>query len=277
VNVRQWAPDVVEYRDLGTGTTYCEGSHFAPDASVRFGVANDDTVTVIFARLDRTWSGTGDLALSFDGKAPYVFDARAGQRGDSVITLVTAPTVARALLRDLAAATRLTVSAGTARTAFALNRATLAAFNACQAAITTGGGAVTRSTARAPLGPSEVALRSSAGGAWLVDGVINGMRGAMFEVDSGASFVVLPRSVADGLVGPADFLGWRTFRMADGNAHQQPKYRLRSLRVGSVVLTDVVCTVGEHEGSTLLGQSFLNRLKTWSIDPQRGVLRLDRG
>jgi predicted aspartyl protease len=79
------------------------------------------------------------------------------------------------------------------------------------------------------------------------------------------------------VVGPADLLGWATFTMADGNTHRQPKYRLHALTVGNITLTDVLCTVGEHEGSTLLGQSFLNRLKTWSIDPRRGVLRLDRG
>ena len=135
----------------------------------------------------------------------------------------------------------LTVTAGTARTAFALNRVTLAAFNACQAAITAGGGGVARPPHRASaLGPSEVALRPGACGACLVDAVINGSRGATLEVDSGASFVVLPRSVADGLVGPADFPGWGTFRMADGNAHRQPKYRLHTLTVGNITLTDVL-------------------------------------
>jgi clan AA aspartic protease (TIGR02281 family) len=277
VDVRQWSSDVTEYRDLGTGTTYCEAPHFAPDAWVRFGVADDnDFVDISFVRLDRTWSGSGELALSFDGRAPYVLAARAVRSG-GVLALVTAPGVARALLRDLAAATWLTVSVSTTRTAFVLDRVTRAAFSACRAALTAGR-AVARPPAGAPApGPNEVALRPSAGGAWLVDGVINGTREATFEVDSGASFVVLPRSLADGLVGPADFIGWGVFTMADGNTHRQPKYRLHSLRVGGILLTDVVCTVAEHEGSTLLGRSFLGRLKTWSIDPQRGVLRLDRG
>jgi hypothetical protein len=79
VNVLQWAPDVVEYRDFGTGSTYCEGPHFAPNARVEFGVADDDSVTVIFARLDRTWSGAGALALSFDGRARIC--SRQGEAG----------------------------------------------------------------------------------------------------------------------------------------------------------------------------------------------------
>jgi predicted aspartyl protease len=51
-------------------------------------------------------------------------------------------------------------------------------------------------------------------------------------------------------------------------------FRIQKLKVGNRVIEDVVATIGNIEGSLLLGQSFLSKLNSWSINNQRHVLIL---
>ncbi len=71
---------------------------------------------------------------------------------------------------------------------------------------------------------------------------------------------------------PQDFLDKRAYTLADGSRELSLRFRIRSLRVGNVELRDVIASVVPSEGSLLLGQSFLSRLKSWSIDNERQVL-----
>jgi clan AA aspartic protease (TIGR02281 family) len=121
---------------------------------------------------------------------------------------------------------------------------------------------------------SEVALMEQ-GSALIVRATINGTATFKFEIDTGAGIVVLPRSVADKLVTPSDFLGMRTYVFGDGRQRVQPTYRLRSITVGGLTATDITCAIGDEEDTFLLGRSFLQRFKSWSIDNQRRVLALE--
>ena len=47
---------------------------------------------------------------------------------------------------------------------------------------------------------------------------------------------------------------------------------IRSLRVGNTVVQNVKAGVVSSKGSLLLGQSFLERFKSWSIDNTKGGL-----
>jgi predicted aspartyl protease len=49
---------------------------------------------------------------------------------------------------------------------------------------------------------------------------------------------------------------------------------IRTLKVGDKALENVVGGIAPVNGSLLLGQSFLNRFKSWSMDNQAGVLIL---
>jgi len=94
--------------------------------------------------------------------------------------------------------------------------------------------------------------------------------------DSGASDVSIPADVFStlirtGTVSSRDFLEKRVYELADGSKQQSQRFRIRSLRVGSLVLRDVVASVAPPAASLLLGQSFLSRLRSWSIDNQRQV------
>jgi predicted aspartyl protease len=78
-----------------------------------------------------------------------------------------------------------------------------------------------------------------------------------------------------GTVLTEDFLGTKTHRLADGSTFPSATFRIRSLKVGNRETANVVAGVAKVEGNLLLGQSFLNRFNSWSIDNQRQLLLLN--
>jgi clan AA aspartic protease (TIGR02281 family) len=107
--------------------------------------------------------------------------------------------------------------------------------------------------------------------------VINGRISLDFTIDSGATDVSIPQNVFStliraGTVLPQDVLDKRAYKLADGSTEFSQRFRIRSLRVGSLELRDVIASVVPSAGSLLLGQSFLSRLKSWSIDNERQAL-----
>lgn len=114
-------------------------------------------------------------------------------------------------------------------------------------------------------------------GALEVPVVINGKISLNFTIDSGATDVSIPATVfstltRDGTVTSEDFLDKRIYKLADGSGELSQRFRIRSLRVGKLEVRDVIASVGDSGGFLLLGQSFLSRLKTWSIDNERQTL-----
>ena len=100
-----------------------------------------------------------------------------------------------------------------------------------------------------------------------------------FVVDSGASTGTIPADVArtliqKGKLTPADRLGFRQFEMANGARQRAEMIVLRSLRVGDRELKDVTASISPAGSPLLLGQSFLKRFKSWSVDNNRRVLML---
>lgn len=125
---------------------------------------------------------------------------------------------------------------------------------------------------------SEVALVES-GGTLTVPVEINETIRLGFVLDSGASDVQIPADVAQtmlrsGTLDRSDFLGQRTYRLADGSTLPSYIFRIRSLRVGNVVVPNVTGAIAPPDGELLLGQSFLSRLTSWSIDNGKRVLAL---
>jgi clan AA aspartic protease (TIGR02281 family) len=128
-------------------------------------------------------------------------------------------------------------------------------------------------------GPVTVALQIR-GGTFIVPVTINAKIELDFTVDSGASTVVVPADVfgtliPTGTITDADLTGKQSFTLADGSTQTQDTFRIRSLKIGDRVLNDVEASVAPSAGSLLLGQSFLRRFKSWSMDNQRGVLVLN--
>jgi hypothetical protein len=118
------------------------------------------------------------------------------------------------------------------------------------------------------------------GGTFLVPVTINGEITLNFTIDSGASDVSIPADVVStlmrtGSLQSSDFFGEEKYRLADGSIVPSPTFNIRSLKVGDRLLKNVKGSVASAKGSLLLGQSFLSRFNSWSIDNKRQVLILN--
>jgi len=114
-------------------------------------------------------------------------------------------------------------------------------------------------------------------GAFVVPVVLNDIMTVKFIVDSGSADVSIPEEVASALMRSgtltgADLLGNKTYMLADGSLVPSKIYRMASLRIGGTVMQNVTVRISAAKSSLLLGQSFLSRLKSWSMDNARQVM-----
>jgi gag-polyprotein putative aspartyl protease len=117
------------------------------------------------------------------------------------------------------------------------------------------------------------------GGIYVVPVLINEAITLNFVVDSGAADVSIPADVVmtlmrTGTLKEADFLGEKTYVLADGSTVPSQTFRIKSLKVGNNVLENVIGSIASVKGGLLLGQSFLSRFKSWSIDNAKHALLL---
>jgi predicted aspartyl protease len=129
------------------------------------------------------------------------------------------------------------------------------------------------------MGESAVPMISD-GGTFKVPVTINRQLTLNFVVDSGAADVSIPADVfmtlvRTGTVTDADFLDKQTYQLADGSTIPSQRFVIRTLKIGDKTLENVVGGIAPVAGSLLLGQSFLSRFKSWSIDNQRRALILN--
>jgi aspartyl protease family protein len=131
---------------------------------------------------------------------------------------------------------------------------------------------------------ADVSVKSVAmqrdGGTYFVPVLINGAITLSFVVDSGAADVSIPADVVltlmrTGTLKETDFLGEKTYVLADGSKVPSQTFRIRSLKIGEKVLENVNASVASVQGDLLLGQSFLGRLKSWSIDNTKHTLTFE--
>ena len=125
--------------------------------------------------------------------------------------------------------------------------------------------------------PEQIVAVEPLYGAFVVPVVLNDVLTAKFIVDSGAADVSITEDMVStlmksGTMTGADLLGSKTYMLADGTMRRGKIYRMASIRIGGMVMEDVTVRIAEGNSSLLLGQSFLRRLKSWSIDNARQVL-----
>jgi hypothetical protein len=111
--------------------------------------------------------------------------------------------------------------------------------------------------------------------------VINSAIKLNFVVDSGASDVNIPADVFSTLVRTntvtqTDITGFRTYKNADGEVLQSKTFVIRALKIGSIEVLNVRAKEAPANAPLLLGQSFLKRFKSWSIDNSTQELILER-
>jgi tetratricopeptide (TPR) repeat protein len=117
------------------------------------------------------------------------------------------------------------------------------------------------------------------GGVYVVPVRFNEMITLSAIVDSGASDMSVPADVVSTLIRTKtitdqDFLGQQTYVLADGSKVPSQQFRIRSLRVGDKTVENVVASIASVNGEILLGQSYLNRFKSWSVDNEQHTLIL---
>lgn len=118
--------------------------------------------------------------------------------------------------------------------------------------------------------PESIPLVQS-GGVYMVPVRINDTITIPFILDSGAADISVPEDVfktlrRTGTVTESDLLPPGTYINADGLASAKQRFTLHQLRVGDRVITDIVASVAPDKAEPLLGQSFLQKLPTWSMD-----------
>jgi predicted aspartyl protease len=128
-------------------------------------------------------------------------------------------------------------------------------------------------------GRIEVKLIKSAG-IFQVPVTINGVIPLNFIIDSGASDIAIPADVfltliRTGTLQPKDFLGTQSYKLADGTIVPSQTFLIETLTVGDKTIQNVIASVSAPSGDLLLGQTFLSRFKSWSIDNNRQVLILN--
>jgi clan AA aspartic protease (TIGR02281 family) len=122
----------------------------------------------------------------------------------------------------------------------------------------------------------EVSLETR-GGTYAVPATINGVIKIKFLLDSGASDVSIPADTVStlarsGTLAESDFIGDATYTLADGSTLKSKRFMLHEMQVGDQILRNVAASVAPVASTPLIGQSFLSRLGSWTIDNQRHVL-----
>jgi clan AA aspartic protease (TIGR02281 family) len=125
--------------------------------------------------------------------------------------------------------------------------------------------------------PGQIVAVEPQYGTFVVPVVLNDVLTAKFIVDSGAADVSITEDMAStlmksGTMTSADLLGSKTYMLADGTMLEGKIYRMASVRIGGMVMKDVTVRIAAAKSSLLLGQSFLRRLKSWSLDNARQVM-----
>lgn len=126
---------------------------------------------------------------------------------------------------------------------------------------------------------NEVKVTDNDGGTYSIN-VSFGNTNQTFILDSGAAETSITSTlerklIADGLITKNDYLPDGLYKIADGSIISQRRAIIKQLKVGEFTVKNVVVSIGDDNSPFLLGRSFLDKFKEWSIDNQRKVLKLN--
>ena len=117
------------------------------------------------------------------------------------------------------------------------------------------------------------------GGVYVVPIRFNGVLTLNGIVDSGAADVSIPSDIVSTLIRTKtitdkDFLGTQTYVLADGSKVPSARFNIQSLQIGDKIVKNVTASVASQKAEILLGQSFLEKFKSWSVDNEKHLLIL---
>ena len=122
-------------------------------------------------------------------------------------------------------------------------------------------------------GERELTISESDGGSYLVFGTVNGAR-IRFLVDTGATDIVLsPSDARKAGIDTGALRYERPYSTANGVGYGAT-VTVDRLEVGAITLSNVPVSVQQAEmGVSLLGMDFLRRLKSYSVQDRKLILR----
>src|SRR5438874_18837 len=121
------------------------------------------------------------------------------------------------------------------------------------------------------------------GGVYMLPVRINDAVTVPFVLDSGAAEIAIPSDVFSiqkrtATIGQSDYLGTGHYSIANGATVTSERYTLHKISIGDhFVVTDVVANVVPSGAEPLLGQSFLQKLPSWTLDNAKHALVLHDG
>lgn len=102
-----------------------------------------------------------------------------------------------------------------------------------------------------------------------------------FILDSGASDVSISKEleqefISEGILTKKNYIAPALYKLADGTIIRCRRFVFPEITVGGFTLKNVVASVGVSEAPLLLGKSFLDGFKRWSIDNSTKELILEK-
>jgi predicted aspartyl protease len=124
---------------------------------------------------------------------------------------------------------------------------------------------------------TEIPLERRGVGVYELPVRINGVLTLKFILDTGAAEVNIPANIAltllqTGAITQSDFLPGGSYKLADGSILKSSRFNIRELDMDGIKIVQVPASIGPANGLLLLGQSFLGRLESWSLDNKRHLL-----
>jgi len=125
---------------------------------------------------------------------------------------------------------------------------------------------------------TEIQLQEQ-GGVYTLPARVNGVVTLNFILDSGAAEVCIPSNTLPillhaGTITDKDFLPGKNLRMADGSILRSSRFTIRVLDIGGYKIYNVPAVITPNQGFPLLGQSFLNKIESWTLDNRTHKLTL---
>lgn len=100
-----------------------------------------------------------------------------------------------------------------------------------------------------------------------------------FVFDSGAgecsiSSQLEKQLIKNGIIKKSDYLSNGLYKLADGTIIENRRVNICLMQIGNKIVKNIIASIGDTDSPNLLGQSFLAKLKTWSINNDAGVLTI---
>lgn len=114
-------------------------------------------------------------------------------------------------------------------------------------------------------------------GVFSVKAIIGGKVFSKFVLDSGAgecniSSELEKELIKYGIIKNSDYLNNGLYKLADGTIVENKRVKIPNILIGNKQIKNVIVSIGQTNSPNLLGQSFLNKLDSWSIDNSKKIL-----